>query len=384
MTHCCSCLFHSRPQCWVLSWRSCKRSAVAPVHAHCTRCRCCGSPSTLCFLAPRTRLFWRYIAQYMILAFVFVILILWIGMSIEQNYVQNGINTLQFYTIPQVCVLENVPVQDLGATTSAWYDVPSSTNLIMTPRTLINDSVALLGANNQGDDRVNENNDVIMHCGDCGQCSNPHDIAIYDATKTTLFDTTLNCGKRSIFSGRKAAYNCMMKKVGFTPGCNQCWVENIFCDMKKCIFSCFFHAVFRSGIENNGVVQALNRCTNCDEVRCGPAFIKCAGANRRRCAILTDIERNITTEVCDKVTPPDWWKNIALQRLWSQQQQQQLEGNGTGTTGTPIINPHDLNPPPPDENSTIRVATSLSGIGGRRQRRRAGHQRLRRDLHRQR
>ena len=46
----------------------------------------------------------------------------------------------------------------------------------------------------------------------------------------------------------------------------------------------------------------LTKCLECDEKRCGPAFIRCAGANRRRSGIQSDIERNYS-HVCKKV---DW------------------------------------------------------------------------------
>jgi hypothetical protein len=42
----------------------------------------------------------------------------------------------------------------------------------------------------------------------------------------------------------------------------------------------------------------LSTCLKCDEVMCGPAFITCAGANRRRCGITSDITR-AAAEVCN-------------------------------------------------------------------------------------
>jgi hypothetical protein len=35
----------------------------------------------------------------------------------------------------------------------------------------------------------------------------------------------------------------------------------------------------------------LNDCIRCDEQMCGPEFAQCAGANRRRAGMLTDINR---------------------------------------------------------------------------------------------
>jgi hypothetical protein len=59
----------------------------------------------------------------------------------------------------------------------------------------------------------------------------------------------------------------------------------------------------------------LNACTRCDERRCGPAFIACAGANRRRCGIVSDITRNEATEVCQSVHDA-WWQEEELQDEW--------------------------------------------------------------------
>ena len=36
----------------------------------------------------------------------------------------------------------------------------------------------------------------------------------------------------------------------------------------------------------------LNECLECDEKLCGPNFLHCAGANRRRLGIVSDIARD--------------------------------------------------------------------------------------------
>ena len=47
----------------------------------------------------------------------------------------------------------------------------------------------------------------------------------------------------------------------------------------------------------------LNSCLQCDEDKCGPAFKKCAGANRRRSCIASDIFRDKDTicKDCEKM-----------------------------------------------------------------------------------
>ena len=42
----------------------------------------------------------------------------------------------------------------------------------------------------------------------------------------------------------------------------------------------------------------LSSCLKCDEALCGPAFMSCAGANRRRTCITSDIAR-VSAEVCN-------------------------------------------------------------------------------------
>ena len=52
---------------------------------------------------------------------------------------------------------------------------------------------------------------------------------------------------------------------------------------------------------NNRGGAELNSCLECDEKLCGPAFIQCAGANRRRLGIESDIKRDVTLEQCQLV-----------------------------------------------------------------------------------
>jgi hypothetical protein len=60
------------------------------------------------------------------------------------------------------------------------------------------------------------------------------------------------------------------------------------CDLKYCIFTCFWHTLWNQ-IDSSGGNQQLNACTECDEKRCGPHFLSCAGANRRRSGILSNV-----------------------------------------------------------------------------------------------
>jgi len=154
---------------------------------------------------------------------------------------------------------------------------------------------------------------IVAHCGECGQCSNPVDINYYDKSAGTLYMDTLRCAKKAVL-GREAVETCMSDAVGLTSPCRDCWVSNIMCTMQSCVFTCLIHAFMNGNIHSGSSHETLNLCTQCDEVRCGPAFLECAGANRRRSGIITDIVRD-DDEVC-KVVEPGWWKDESLQVLW--------------------------------------------------------------------
>ncbi len=180
-------------------------------------------------------------------------------------------------------------------------------------------------------DHGNTTTVITAHCGDCGYCSNPHDVQIYDVTKTTLFSTTTTCAKYGLLWGRATAAKCMMDHVDCTFSCIECWVENIMCDLKKCIFTCLWYGLF-SQIDGSSSVssssntttnplsdaKSLNPCTLCDEKRCGPHFLQCTGANRRRCGILSDIERH--NDVCTMVQPAQWWEDTVTVNIQQQYQ----------------------------------------------------------------
>ena len=133
----------------------------------------------------------------------------------------------------------------------------------------------------------------VRHCGNCGACSNDHDIQIYEKTKNTLTTTTKRCAMASLVFGLSVTKRCMIQFVGFTDNCRDCWMENIACTRKKCTKTCIKYMLLGKG----DFVGKLNPCLACDERECGPAFAKCAGANRRRAGIVSDIARP-DEEVC--------------------------------------------------------------------------------------
>jgi len=142
----------------------------------------------------------------------------------------------------------------------------------------------------------------IAHCGECGSCSNLNDIGIYKSTTQTLYQNARICTYRFLVGGRRGMKRCMLKRTTFTPECLDCWVDNMLCDWQLCVFLCLRYSI-RMLVDRfrNAGHHELNPCLQCDEKRCGPAFLKCAGANRRRCGIISDINRDVDNEVCTKV-----------------------------------------------------------------------------------
>mmetsp|Transcript_480 Transcript_480/g.883 ORF Transcript_480/g.883 Transcript_480/m.883 type:complete len:244 (-) Transcript_480:56-787(-) len=203
---------------------------------------------------------------FSLLLFVTLILVLLIGSEVEKANVRAASSTLYFYETPAVCGVD-------------------STNKAVV--THVNASEA------------SRMGDLVAHCGDCGFCSNYNDINIYNETKETLTKTSTNCATKAFLGGSDAVFDCFKEDVGFTDGCNDCWTENVMCDMKKCVFTCL--KMILTGQRNNGGDGELNDCLLCDEKLCGPAFIECAGANRRRSGIVSDIGRDDLNEICTSV-----------------------------------------------------------------------------------
>ena len=141
------------------------------------------------------------------------------------------------------------------------------------------------------------NNETIYHCGNCGYCSNEHDIQIYNETRNTLTQLTKSCAIRSILPiyGFTATRRCMERKVNFTTNCLNCWMDNIACTRTYCTVPCLLY-----GNSMNCYNDTTNPCFVCDETNCGSKFASCAGANRRRLGIPSDIDRN-EDELCSLV-----------------------------------------------------------------------------------
>ena len=141
----------------------------------------------------------------------------------------------------------------------------------------------------------------ILHCGMCSACSSPSDLMVIYNTRKNITTQMTKCStafaKPKILGGSHdldelraclRAHGITFSDVPFGengPTCMDCWTDNIMCDSNQCKWDCiekFFDP-------NNDGKYA--KCLKCDETHCGPAFIKCAGANRRSSGIISDIDR---------------------------------------------------------------------------------------------
>jgi len=131
-------------------------------------------------------------------------------------------------------------------------------------------------------------------------------MRIMGRTRETLTEDSTVCAMMILVGGPRAVIRCMNQRIGFTPPCRDCWVENIQCTFQHCKFTCLQSKLFREannrhdGDDSDGGGE-LNECLECDEKMCGPQFLSCSGANRRRMGVVSDIGRDADKEQCKSV-----------------------------------------------------------------------------------
>lgn len=150
----------------------------------------------------------------------------------------------------------------------------------------------------------------IVHCGVCAACSAPEDVVVLPLTRKWITKEMTDVsggfaapwGHGDVSRLREELTNRGMnfstaRPDGRTdqPTCMDCWTDNIMCTRNSCLDVCWIK-IFDpenppADIDNCGVFDFACKCLKCDEEYCGPAFIKCAGANRRSTGILSDIPR---------------------------------------------------------------------------------------------
>ena len=150
---------------------------------------------------------------------------------------------------------------------------------------------------------LHDNTNRVLNCGHCGHCSNVQDIKIYHETADTLTNIMTECARDHFLWGQDAL-TCLQDASGLSNQCAQCWVGNYECNTQHCHKTCVKHRLFPFLPSWKSWNSApLDPCIACDEKLCGPGFVECAGANRRRAGIVSDIERDHGKEICEKV---DW------------------------------------------------------------------------------
>ena len=231
----------------------------------CRRAGCIWPPTRACCLL--------WCACGWLTAVMLMLITVAIGLAVEEDAVRRAPGTLAFYAVDEVCA--EPPTSPRGGRVRAWVTFDNAS-----------EAHAAVGHS-------------VRHCGPCGGCSTPQDLQVYNETAQTLTKTATRCALRAFAGGGGAVARCYDELVGFSSTCTPCWVENVLCDQRRCLFTCLWGLL--RGEPNNRDADQLSPCLQCDEKLCGPAFITCAGANRRRAGVTTDIGRRDAQELCGVV-----------------------------------------------------------------------------------
>eukprot|EP00927_Polykrikos_kofoidii_P025192 TRINITY_DN22692_c0_g1_i1.p1 TRINITY_DN22692_c0_g1~~TRINITY_DN22692_c0_g1_i1.p1 ORF type:complete len:334 (-),score=40.60 TRINITY_DN22692_c0_g1_i1:240-1241(-) len=161
------------------------------------------------------------------------------------------------------------------------------------------------------DDALREGAEVI-HCGQCAVCSRKTDVIVLSLTRkwithvmtaaSSMFAKPAIMGGHGNLSRLQSNLRELAMNFSQTPqsefggtSCMQCWTDNIMNDANNCKKWCwikfFSPSNPRTDITKCQPWDMNCQCLKCDEEYSGAQFIKCAGANRRSTAIVSDIER---------------------------------------------------------------------------------------------
>lgn len=130
----------------------------------------------------------------------------------------------------------------------------------------------------------------VVHCGACGACSNWNDLRLQWTTRKNLAAMAQTCARKSLTGSEEAVNQCNMDLIGFTEDCAWCWTDDELCAKSNCVFI-FLQGVFINQLGNFAVGEGVITSATCDEAMCGPEFVPCSGATRRRMNIKSDIPR---------------------------------------------------------------------------------------------
>jgi len=109
--------------------------------------------------------------------------------------------------------------------------------------------------------------------------------------------------KKSIFGYREEVQTCNEGTIGFTEECSLCWTDDEYCARDNCMFI-YLQSIYTNQVNNFRVGPEDITSATCDEALCGPEFVPCSGATRRRMNIISDIPRP-TSQQCE-VASADW------------------------------------------------------------------------------
>ena len=100
------------------------------------------------------------------------------------------------------------------------------------------------------------------------------------------------CGLVYLFISKELSRYCLryMFDGGFTPACENRFMDNYGCTISHCYKDCvgkwdnpLSNSINAGGVSHTGKEDGtkLSSCMHCDEVHCSPVFINSGGANRR-------------------------------------------------------------------------------------------------------
>jgi hypothetical protein len=131
---------------------------------------------------------------------------------------------------------------------------------------------------------------LVLHCGECGACSTWQNLKANWVTRKDLASLSQACAKKLLFGGFEAAVQCHLDTIGFDYNCTGCWITDEMCARDNCVFI-FLQASLVNSVGNFAVGPGTITSATCDEAMCGPTFVPCSGATRRRMDIKSDIAR---------------------------------------------------------------------------------------------
>lgn len=247
------------------------------------RLHCCGNDKRNEERHRKSRLekvlsFSKWSAWFIANAFVLFLVIVNIGATHQYKVVQENL-PLAFATL--------YPVNYNNGTVCAWDN--NGPNSIIQTFDTPEDALAA--------------NFSVVHCGACGACSTWNDLRLQWTTRTYLADAAQNCAKQSLLGGRDSVQDCNEEQIGFSEACATCWTVDELCARDNCVFI-FFQSVMTNRMNNFQVGPNEITSATCDEAMCGPEFVPCSGATRRRMDIVSTIARPLDQQC--RILNQDW------------------------------------------------------------------------------